>query len=856
VASYLVLLTALISREVCAQQQPAPVKVEEVAHEGELLQSPNNFSLAVDAADYVLVGGANSNNVVRIAPRGDLGRQGDAPCVAEILSETKALQDGHAGQPSCPMNPPVPGFEFRGPKGLAVSSDGSVYVTGTGGSSNMCDNVVRIAPDGTIDELVNRNQLGLPDWNPAGLALDAVSGVGVYVYAAGPAPTQGATVRINPDGTAQQILNVGGQGVVTDGMGNVYLAQIGSAQVTLIPDARSGVCGVDGKQCSAFILGGGGMNGTLGCDGQPVTLAAPYALAVAGGILYVTDQSSNVVLRRPLQPDNALQLPLCVDQIFSDGEGGLALKQPRAIAADSSGNVYVAGTVSNNVIWIKPAAPGSAQTIAQEIISGAQNGLNKPEALALDSHGNVYVSGNLDAVSAGNVFRIRTVTAGLNPTCGNGILDKNEACDYSLSCCCSLNCGIQSETIVCRGPSEGTCDVADVCDGINPTCTDRFQPADVECRPKSGDCDIPDFCSGTGPDCPADQVVPAGTVCRPEANPCDLLEACDGLSPICPPDLHKNPFSPCSPPQSDLLCSGSSYCSPGSECVPDVLPDGQTCGTFCDNSTCQQGKCVLKSGTHPCGSKDLCDASHVGMECTKCGDGNLDPWEECDPGAALKMGPTEGCTQYCQAACGSSHPCAPPLLAVNTTDPCRASECQPVNPKDPKLGSACVTKTLGCSACLDDLDCPPASCKRVHCDVENRICQEEEEDSGFEYYTCALVPSLTHDNCPKNSLKRPLKVITRQYERARSLATKARSVCQSDGGKESQAILRRAKERLEVAILQVVVLGFGHRGLAQCVDEVSIQLEQRAGRIRDHLKLADVRAACTGRPFANPISLK
>jgi hypothetical protein len=143
----------------------------------------------------------------------------------------------------------------------------------------------------------------------------------------------------------------------------------------------------------------------------------------------------------------------------------------------------------------------------------------------------------------------------------------------------------------------------------------------------------------------------------------------------------------------------------------------------------------------------------------------------------------------------------------------------------------------------------------VHCDVENRRCQEE-DDSGFEYYTCALVPSLTLDNCPKNSLKRPLKVITRQYERARTLATKARSVCQSGGGKKSQAILRRAKDRLEVAILQVVVLGFGHRGLAQCVDDVSSQLEQRAGRIRDHLKLADVRAACTGSPFASSSSLE
>src|SRR5262249_238126 len=158
--------------------------VEEVAHEGLLLQSPNNFSLAIDAADHVLVGGADSGNVLRIAPRGDLARQGDAPCVAEILNETMALHLGHPAQPGCPLDPdvvglPLPtGFEFLGPKGIAVSSDGAVYVTGTGAQPNRCDNVVRIAPDGAIDELVNRAALGVKDWNPGGIALDEGSSDG------------------------------------------------------------------------------------------------------------------------------------------------------------------------------------------------------------------------------------------------------------------------------------------------------------------------------------------------------------------------------------------------------------------------------------------------------------------------------------------------------------------------------------------------------------------------------------------------------------------------------------------------------------------------------------------------------
>jgi hypothetical protein len=163
----------------------------------------------------------------------------------------------------------------------------------------------------------------------------------------------------------------------------------------------------------------------------------------------------------------------------------------------------------------------------------------------------------------------------------------------------------------------------------------------------------------------------------------------------------------------------------------------------------------------------------------------------------------------------------------------------------------CVTKTLGCTGCQYDSDCQASdSCKTVHCDVGSNIYREEDV-SGFDYYTCALVPPLTMDACPTSPLKGPLKAATRRYERAESLATKARSACQSNGGRQSQALLRRAKERLEASILQVVVLGFGHGGLAQCVDELSSQLQERAGRIRDHLKLEDVRAACAGRAFVS-----
>src|SRR5262249_19757035 len=157
----------------------------------------------------------------------------------------------------------------------------------------------------------------LADWNPAGIAVDD-SANGPFVYATGPAPANGATVRIGPppDFTLQTVLNRGGQGLALDEAGNLYMAQPGDG-VYLIPDAKHGTCGVPDKpgdppkDCHLLIADGG-----LDCNGDPIHLTSPYALALAGGILYVTGQLSNNVLRRPVQTPNSLGLPLCVQEIF------------------------------------------------------------------------------------------------------------------------------------------------------------------------------------------------------------------------------------------------------------------------------------------------------------------------------------------------------------------------------------------------------------------------------------------------------------------------------------------------------------------------------------------------------------
>ncbi|GAG38866.1 unnamed protein product, partial [marine sediment metagenome] len=95
-----------------------------------------------------------------------------------------------------------------------------------------------------------------------------------------------------------------------------------------------------------------------------------------------------------------------ITEIIDDtGDGaGNTLDIPFAVAADSSGNVYVTGVGTNNVFRITPS--GSITEIIDSTGDGLGNSLVDPIGVAVDSSGNVYVSG-FDSTSR-NVFKIAT----------------------------------------------------------------------------------------------------------------------------------------------------------------------------------------------------------------------------------------------------------------------------------------------------------------------------------------------------------------------------------------------------------------------------------------------------------------
>ncbi len=123
--------------------------------------------------------------------------------------------------------------------------------------------------------------------------------------------------------------------------------------------------GVDGGSCS--VADNGNNTGTLTCD----------------------DGTSVVVPT----------VPLVVQIADAAGDGaGNTLDNSSVVAVDGSGNVYVAGTNSDNVLRVTPGG------VITEIIdaTGAGHTLGEAIRAAVDGSGNVYVTGS----TSDNVFKV------------------------------------------------------------------------------------------------------------------------------------------------------------------------------------------------------------------------------------------------------------------------------------------------------------------------------------------------------------------------------------------------------------------------------------------------------------------
>ncbi len=182
------------------------------------------------------------------------------------------------------------------------------------------------------------------------------------------------------------------EGLAVDSEGNLYIADAANHRVRRV-------------SWNGFIttVAGNGLRGYAGDGGAAAQalLDSPSAVAMdAHGNLYIAD-SGNHVIRR-VGAEGIIRTIAGVGTRGFSGDGGratlAALNGPAGVAADGQGNVYIADTGNHRIREIDPE--GRLRTIAGDGFAGfsgdggpaAEARLRNPRAVATDGEGNIFVA--------------------------------------------------------------------------------------------------------------------------------------------------------------------------------------------------------------------------------------------------------------------------------------------------------------------------------------------------------------------------------------------------------------------------------------------------------------------------------
>lgn len=287
--------------------------------------------ICVDASGYVYV--SANHTICKVTPGG----------VATILAGSAGKTGSADGTGSA--------ARFNGPKGLAVDTNGNVYVADT-----YNDTIRKVTPGGTVTTVAGT----------AG-AYGSTNGVG-------------AAARFDQPWA-----------LAVDVSGSIYVVDAANNMIRKIA--------LDG---TVSTLAGGPGRYPPGADGDGLTVAAfsfPHGICVDGaGTVYVTDYSNSTV--RMITPGGIVSTPagLAGQGGAVDGTGSMArFSSPVGIGVDGSGNIYVTDnggirkvTMSAGVGTVTAFA-GRASNAGATDAQGTQARFNGTRGVTMDGNGNVYV---------------------------------------------------------------------------------------------------------------------------------------------------------------------------------------------------------------------------------------------------------------------------------------------------------------------------------------------------------------------------------------------------------------------------------------------------------------------------------
>jgi sugar lactone lactonase YvrE len=235
------------------------------------------------------------------------------------------------------------------PAGLAVDSAGTVFVADTGS-----DTVRKVTAAGVVTTIA-----GSPD-------------------ASGAADGAGAAARFSSP-----------SGVVVDGAGTIYVADLGNDTIRVVTPAGQ----------VTTLAGAASQFGTADGQGAAARFANPGGIAIDGaGSLYTTDRPADTI--RKVTPAGLVSTLAGAPSMVgtADGSGAAArFNFPTSAAVDANGNLYVADTNNHTIRKVTPL--GLVSTFAGMAgISGTADGtgvgaqFTYPSGVVVDAAGNVYVA--------------------------------------------------------------------------------------------------------------------------------------------------------------------------------------------------------------------------------------------------------------------------------------------------------------------------------------------------------------------------------------------------------------------------------------------------------------------------------
>ena len=251
--------------------------------------------------------------------------------------------------------------QFRNPAGVVVDSNGVIYVSESSG--HRIRKIVFTGSDPT---------------NPSHYTVSTLAGSGVAGFADG----VGTAARFNVP-----------RGLAISADGTIYVADQGNYRIRRVSPTGEVVT-----------IAGTGVSGVVDGSGDTARFSAPYGIVWVNGSLIVSEASAHVLRQVRLKEQNASEgraSSWLVQTIAgssgvsgsADGSGVDArFNTPRLLAADRSGNIYVADTYNHKIRKVTPnsgffpvgLATGSTSTEpvqlanAEGVIPSSDFGANLP----------------------------------------------------------------------------------------------------------------------------------------------------------------------------------------------------------------------------------------------------------------------------------------------------------------------------------------------------------------------------------------------------------------------------------------------------------------------------------------------